>query len=237
MSAYDHHRYQEAARLGVQLTNEVGQVAAVRRLTGYANYRLGRWRAAVRQFEAYRALADDPDVLPALMDCQRALGRHKAVIELWADLRRAAPDADVLAEARIVAAGSLADRGNLPEAIEVLASAGAGRSLRNPSERHMRQWYALGDLYERAGDVPRARDLFTRIALVDPDAYDVPERLAALGPERRRRSARPHAGKRTTAAGKRTVTAGERTATATAPGTLPEAGQPIRPGQDDTPPK
>lgn len=191
VAAYDHNRFQEAARLAGQVAGEAGQVPAVRRLAGFANYRQGRWREAVRQFEAFLALTEDAEVLPALMDCQRALGRHKAVTELWAELRRAAPDADSLAEGRIVAAGSLADRGDLLGAIEVLATAGAGRSLRNPSERHLRQWYALADLYERAGDVPRARSLFTRVALVDPDAFDVAERLASLGPERRSRSARP----------------------------------------------
>ncbi len=196
VAAYDHNRFQEAARLGGQLAAEVGQVAAVRRLAGYSSYRLGRWRVAVKQLEAYLALTDDADVLPALMDSQRALGRHGAVLDLWSELRHAAPDADVLAEARRVVSGSLADRGDLPAAIEVLATGGASRSLRNPSDRHLRQWYALGDLYERAGDVPRARSLFTRVALVDPDAYDVGERLASLGPERRRRPARTGRGAR-----------------------------------------
>jgi tetratricopeptide (TPR) repeat protein len=190
VAAYDHNRYQEAARLGGQLVKEVGQVPAVRRLAGFANYRFGRWREAVRQFDAYLATTEDAEVLPALMDCHRALGRHKAVVKLWAELRHAAPDADVVAEARIVAAGSLADRGDLSEAIEVLTAGGAARSLRNPSDRHLRQWYALADLYERAGDVPRARTLFTRVAVVDPEAYDVAARLAALGPERRSRPAR-----------------------------------------------
>ncbi|HTX63621.1 MAG TPA: tetratricopeptide repeat protein, partial [Acidimicrobiales bacterium] len=54
--------------------------------------------------------------------------------------------------------------------------------LRNPSDRHLRQWYALADLYERAGDLPRARELFERVARVDHEAYDVLERLDALGP-------------------------------------------------------
>ncbi len=44
----------------------------------------------------------------------------------------------------------------------------------------MRQWYALADLYERAGDMPRARQFFGRVATVDPDAFDVRQRLKAL---------------------------------------------------------
>jgi predicted TPR repeat methyltransferase len=70
----------------------------------------------------------------------------------------------------------------------MLASAGASKSVRNPSPRHVRQWYLLADLYERAGDVPRAREFFERVQRVDPEAYDVAERLRALGPERRPRS-------------------------------------------------
>ena len=195
VAGYERGRYQDALRLGKQLASEVGSVAAVRRVAGFAAYRLGRWRDAIRHLEAYTDLADEIDAIPALMDCERALGRHGKVGELWAELRHRSPDADVLAEARIVAAGSLADRGELAQAIELLAMAGAGRSLRNPSERHLRQWYALGDLYERAGDVPRARELFVRVARADPEAYDVAERLDALGPDRRRaRRRRPSGG-------------------------------------------
>lgn len=191
VQAYERARYTEAARLGNELTRELPGVAAVRRLAGFASYRLGRWRDAARHLQAYTELTDEPDAVPALMDCERALGRHRQVATVWAELRHRSPEPEVLAEARIVAAGSLADRGQLADAIALLAVAGAGRSLRNPSERHLRQWYALGDLYERAGDVPRARDLFARVANVDPEAYDVAERLEALGrPSGRRRRPR-----------------------------------------------
>jgi tetratricopeptide (TPR) repeat protein len=77
----------------------------------------------------------------------------------------------------LVAAGILSDRGDLSGAVKLLES-----SLRRskPKPLHLRQWYALADLYERAGELPRARDLFSRIATVDPDAYDVRQRLVAL---------------------------------------------------------
>ena len=39
---------------------------------------------------------------------------------------------------------------------------------------------ALADLFDRAGDIPRARDLFNRVASIDPDAFDTRERLRAL---------------------------------------------------------
>jgi tetratricopeptide (TPR) repeat protein len=192
VAAYERGRYQDALRYGNELVREVPSVPAVRRIAGFAAYRVGRWRDASRHLGAYIEMSDDPDAFPALMDTLRALGRHAKVTAAWTDLRQRSPDADVLAEARMVAAGSLADRGMLPEAIELLASAGAARALRNPSERHLRQWYALADLYERAGDLPRARELFERVAHVDVEAYDVLDRLDALGPRGgRRRPRRP----------------------------------------------
>jgi tetratricopeptide (TPR) repeat protein len=194
VAAYERGRYQEALRYGTELSREAASVAAVRRLAGFAAYRLGRWRDAVRHLEVYTDLTDEPDALPALMDSWRALGRHAKVASAWAELRHRSPDPDHLAEARMVAAGSLADRGRLHDAIELLVTAGSARALRNPSERHLRQWYALGDLYERAGDLPRARELFQRVARVDAEAYDVLERLDALGPRGGRRRGRPRGG-------------------------------------------
>jgi len=201
VTAYERGRYPEALRYGTELVREVGTVPAVRRLAGFAAYRLGRWRDASRHLGAYTELSGEPDALAALMDALRALGRHSKVAAAWTELRHSAADADVLAEARIVAAGSLADRGRLPEAIELLASAGAARALRNPSDRHLRQWYVLADLFERAGDLPRARELFGRVARVDPEAYDVAERLDALGTGTARRQRRARRGPRQIADG------------------------------------
>jgi len=181
VAAYDRGRYQEAARLGKQVANETPSVAAVRHLVGLSAYRAGRWREAVRQLEAYGRLTDDVDHVPALMDCHRALGKPRNVARLWAKLRLRSPEPDVLAEGRMVAAGMLSDRGDLAGAISMLATAGVGKALRNPSDRHLRQWYVLGDLYERVGDLPRARELFLRVAQADPDAYDLADRLVGLG--------------------------------------------------------
>jgi tetratricopeptide (TPR) repeat protein len=194
VDAYERGRMQEAGRLARAVAEIVPTVGEVRRVAGLAAYREGRWREAVRQLEAYAGLATDHEYVPALMDSYRALGRRKKVNDLWEDLRGQSPSPEVLTEARLVVAGLLADRGDLGGAITFLATAGASKPLRNPAERHIRQWYALGDLYERSGDLPRARELFERVQLADPDAYDVSERLDALGPPNGRRRQRPGGG-------------------------------------------
>ena len=185
--SYERGRFQDALRAIKPLTEETPQVPAVRELAGLAAYRAGRWREAARHLRALDGLADATEHLPVLMDCERALGKPKKVSELWAELRHRSPDPEVLAEGRIVAAACLADSGALDDAIAMLASAGASKALRNPSDRHIRQWYLLGDLYERAGDVPRAREYFDRVLRADPEAYDVAERRRGLGSERRGR--------------------------------------------------
>ena len=201
--AYERGRYQDALRAIKPVADVAPGVAAVRELAGLAAYRSGRWREASRHLQAYGTLSDSAEHLPVLMDCQRALHKPKKVADLWSELRQSSPDPDVLAEGRIVAAASLADAGDLNGAISMLATAGATKSLRNPSDRHIRQWYLLADLYERAGDVPRAREYFERVLRADAQAYDVADRLRGLGPERRSRAKKPKAAGRPPAARER----------------------------------
>jgi hypothetical protein len=45
---------------------------------------------------------------------------------------------------------------------------------------HLRRAYVLADLYERSGDLPKARTMFGRIETIDPDFADVRLRVRAL---------------------------------------------------------
>ncbi len=185
--AYERDRYTEAFRITKSLVDQVPESAAARELHGLVCYRLGRWTQAIGHLEAARRLDDDdPSQLPVMMDCHRALHRHRRVAALWEELRAASPSPDILAEGRMVLASDLADQRKLNAAVEVLASAGAARNLRHPSDRHLRQWYVLADLYERAGDTAHARELFGRVAAADPELADAAERYDALGSRHRR---------------------------------------------------
>jgi tetratricopeptide (TPR) repeat protein len=176
--AFEKERYQEARRILKSLADEVPGSAAVRELYGLVLYRTGQWAAAAKQLEAFRQISGSFDQHPVLADCYRALRRYDDAQATWEELRSASPGADLVAEGLIVAAGCLADQGDLRGAIALLEK--SARPARKPQERQLRQWYALADLYERAGDLPRARDLFSRISAADPDAFDVRSRLRAL---------------------------------------------------------
>jgi tetratricopeptide (TPR) repeat protein len=176
--AFEEEHYKDARRILAPLADRQPESAAVRELYGLTLYRLGSWKAAIPHLEAFERLTGTLEQHPVLADSYRALKRWKKVDELWNELREASPGADLVMEGRIVAAGALADRGNLAGAIALLEKA---PDTKRPKFRHLRVWYALADLRERAGDVPGARELFERIVREDATFADAPERLSSLG--------------------------------------------------------
>ncbi len=178
--AFEQDHLPDALRILRPLSKEAPNVPAVRELTGLAFYGTGQWAAAAKELEAFRSLAASVEQHPVLADCYRALGRYAAVNELWDELREASPGAALVTEGRIVAAGALADQGDVAGAIRLLER-GPVKPTRSAASHHARLWYALADLYERAGDTPRARELFARVVAAEPGLADATDRLLALG--------------------------------------------------------
>ena len=176
--AFRRERFDEARRILRPLADAAPTAESVRELLGMTYYRLGRWKLAVTELEAFRDLSGSTEQHPVLADCYRALGRHAKVVELWEELRKASPSAALVAEGRIVYAGSLADQGHLSDAIAALEA--SKPPARKPQDHHLRITYALADLHERAGNVPKARQLFAIVAAADPELGDVEARLRAL---------------------------------------------------------
>jgi hypothetical protein len=114
-----------------------------------------------------------------IADCHRAQGRWVAVDQVWAEIKATSPSHDVMAEGRMVAAGALADQGDLRGALDLMEPA-----LKRPKtvrDFHLRQWYVLGDLYDRVGDPISARRWFAAITEFDDEFADVDARLRGLG--------------------------------------------------------
>jgi tetratricopeptide (TPR) repeat protein len=177
-NALERERYSEAKRMAKSLMKEMSAVAAVHEVVGLASYRLGQYRDAAAALELARSLRERVEDLPVLADCYRALRRWQAVDEIWTILKEASPAHDVMAEGRMVVAGSLADRGDLKGAIQLMSK--AAEIPRRVREHHLRQWYVIADLYDKAGNVQKAREFFKRVALHDPEFADVADRIASL---------------------------------------------------------
>jgi predicted Zn-dependent protease len=178
-AALDRERFDEARRMVAPLVRELPRVAAVHEVSGLAAYRTGRWKEAAQSLEVARQLRPDPSLLPVLADCYRAQRRWSDVDAVWRDVLAASPPHDVMAEARIVAAGALADRGDVKAAIGLmLATAKPPKRVR---DHHLREWYVLADLYDRAGDTVSAARWFREIAARDGAFADVRDRLRSLG--------------------------------------------------------
>jgi tetratricopeptide (TPR) repeat protein len=174
--ARDHER--DALRLLRPLRDALPDSPRVRELLGLTHYRLGHYPAATRELEAFAELSGSVEQHPVLMDSYRAQRRWRRVDERWRELTAASPGAEIVTEGRIVAAGSLADRGRIDDALRLLTR--ADKKVAKPKPHHLRLWYALADLEERAGNVPRARALFDRVRREDAAFADVAERLAGL---------------------------------------------------------
>jgi tetratricopeptide (TPR) repeat protein len=177
--ALDRERYQEARRIAGAIMKEAPGVAAAHEVHGLASYRLGLFKPAVRSLEAAFDLHPDPSIMPVIADCYRALGRWSSVERVWREIREMSPSQEVLAEGRIVAAGALADQGDLRGALAVMEP--ATKRAKTIRDHHLRQYYVLGDLSDRVGDPIAARRWFGTIADVDPDFADVEQRLRTLG--------------------------------------------------------
>ncbi|MEM8621868.1 MAG: hypothetical protein AAGF73_19370 [Actinomycetota bacterium] len=178
-NALDRERHQEARRVAAGVIKEAPDIAAAQQILGLANYRLGYWKPAATALERANELHADPTTLPVLADCYRALRRWSAVDRTWLELRSASPAHEVLAEGRIVAAGALADRGDLRGALATMEP--ATKRPKAVRDHHLRQWYVLGDLSDRVGDPIAARRWFAEVAGHDPAFADVDARLRSLG--------------------------------------------------------
>lgn len=176
--AFQAERFSDARSALRPVVKEAPELADGRELLGLSLYRMGRWREAIDQLEAFREISDSTEQHPVLADCHRALGRWNDVEFLWQELGGASPSSEVVTEGRIVLAGSYADQGDLARAIKTLQ---AGWKLpRRPGEQHLRRAYALADFYDRAGKAARARELFKWISGHDPHFSDVKTRVKQL---------------------------------------------------------
>lgn len=152
-----------------------------REALGIAAYASGDFLLARTELRAARRMSGAPELIPLLADCERALGRPDAALELSAlpDARRLGRD-DRL-ELAIVTAGARLDLHQAAQAVAVLSlpELGASDADAAASTAILRLWYAYADALDAAGRRDEAADRMARVAELDDQAItDAAERFS-----------------------------------------------------------
>ena len=176
--AFGEGRERDALKIVKPLYESFGQASGVQELYGMSLYATGRFKQAKPILEDYTKKTGSYDQYPLLMDIYRSEKNFAKVDQLWNDLGSVSPSGEVVAEGRIVHSQSLAERGEIGEALKLLRK--RVKPLAKPKLHHLRLWYCLADLEERAGNILVARQWFNRISKASPDFADVAYRLKQL---------------------------------------------------------
>ena len=170
--ALAHARYAKERAARIPETREALGV------TAYAN---GDFALARTELRAARRMAGTPELIPLLADCERALGRPDAALELAALPETARLGHDDRIELAMVVAGARLDLGQAPQAVAVLSlpELSAPDAAAAASPAILRLWYAYADALDAAGRREEAADRMARVAELDEQGLtDAAERFA-----------------------------------------------------------
>lgn len=155
-----------------------GRVGVIREANGLVAYAAGEWAEALSELRTARRITGQPDHLPVMADCERALGRPDRALLVADDPQASSLDAAGRVELLIVAAGARRDMGQV-EAAVVSLQVGALEGAVRPWTSRLR--YAYADALLEAGRTSEARAWFSRTAEVDPTGEtDAVDRLLEL---------------------------------------------------------
>ncbi len=153
----------------------------VREAVGETAYAMGDFAAALNEFRALRRMSGTDEYLPAMADCERALGRRQAALKLVKEGLASSPEVPEMVELRLVEAGIRAESGQVAEALRLLQSEIENVAARGPKIVRARLRYAYADLLEQSGQLEAAEQWFGAADRLDLEqATDAVDRLARL---------------------------------------------------------
>lgn len=177
-TSFEQGRERDALKVVRPLYEKYPTALGVQELFGMSLYATGSYKKAKEILEKFTEKSGSYDQYPILMDCYRAEKNYTKVDKLWAELGAVSPSGAVVAEGRIVHSQSLAERGKIAEALKLLRK--KVKPLARPKDYHLRLWYCLADLEERAGNIISARQWFDRVNRASPGFADVVYRIKQL---------------------------------------------------------
>ncbi|MGO4958141.1 hypothetical protein ACTQ49_12880 [Luteococcus sp. Sow4_B9] len=167
------YRHAEAAR------RRAARLPVVREATAETAYAAGEFAAALNEYRALRRMTGNPEYLPVMADCERALGRPANALKLAKEAAQERLAGEQQVEMLLVEAGARDDLGQRAEALRLLKNAIAEKRL--PKESQARLRYAYADMLERSGEQVAARQWFVTVEHLDTEqALDAQDRINAL---------------------------------------------------------
>ncbi|MDO4716242.1 MAG: hypothetical protein Q4B08_01625, partial [Propionibacteriaceae bacterium] len=155
------YRHAEAAR------RRAARLPIVREAAAEAAYAAGEYAAALREFRALRRMLGSVDYLAVIADCERALGRPRAALEVIHETDLGALSAAQRIEVLIVEAGARSDLGQQEEAIRLLEN--GIRTLKGPRLALGRLRFAYAEFLIAAGHLASAKEWLEAVTKFDPD--------------------------------------------------------------------
>lgn len=169
------YAHAEAAR------RRAARLPVVREATGEAAYAAGEYAAALNEFRALRRMSGGDEFLPAMADCERALGHPDKALRLVKEGLATSPEFPQRVELRLVEAGARQDLGQPDEALRLLRHELESSGGKGPRLTRVRLRYAYADLLARNGDDDGAERWFAAAAALDTEGEtDAADRVAAL---------------------------------------------------------
>ncbi len=184
VDSYGNDAFPAARRKLLEAKQLSPRSSTIRELLGLSCYRCRNWDGALAELRAYRRLTGDTVHMPVEMDCLRALERDRDVEVTWGRFVDLGGDRPTEAEARVVYASYLLDRGRAAEAWEI---AGPDRLHADAQPYERRCWFVAARAALALGEVDPAAQLTKAIRRADPDMpglEDLLRQVEEAGPAR-----------------------------------------------------
>lgn len=184
VDAYGNDAFPAARRKLMEAKQLSPRSSTIRELLGLSSYRCREWDEALAELRAYRRLAGDTTHMPVEMDSLRALKRDRDVETTWGRFVELGGNRPTEAEARVVYASYLLDRGRAAEAWTI---AGPDRLPNDAQPYERRCWFVAARAALAMGELGPATQLTRAIHRADPEMPgldDLMQKVEEAGPGR-----------------------------------------------------
>ena len=166
VDSYGNEAFLAARRRLMEAKQLSPRSSAIRELLGLSAYRCRKWDEALAELRAYRRLTGDTTHMPVEMDSLRALKRYRDVEVTWGRFVELGGNRPTEAEARVVYASYLLDRGRAAEAWKI---SGPDRLSKDAQPYERRCWFVAARAALAMGETGLAAQLTEAIRQADPE--------------------------------------------------------------------